>query len=82
MEEGGVPVCQLEVIGLIRCDRVNQVSEVLWTRTVSPGGAHLQGLALRLRSVVDFLLSISLWISWVILSLGKLVIFYVLKVIL
>ena len=74
MEEGGVPVCQLEVIGLIRCDSVHQISEVLWTRTVSPGGAHLQGLALRLRAIVDFLFSISLWISWVILSLGKLVI--------
>ena len=75
MEEGGVPVCQLEVLGLIRCDRVNQVSEVLWTRTVFPGGAHLEGLALRVRSAVDFFLSISLWISWVILSLGELVIF-------
>ena len=75
MEEGGVPVCQLEVLGLIRCDRVNQVSEVLWTRTVFPGGAQLEGLALRVRSAVDFFLSISLWISWVILSLGELVIF-------
>ena len=74
MEGGGVPVCQLEVLALIRCDRVNQVSEVLWTRTVFPGGAHLEGLALRVRSAVDFFLSISLWISWVILSLGKLVI--------
>ncbi len=74
MEEGGVPVCQLEVIGLIRCDSARQISEVLWTRTVTPGGAHLQGLALRLRTIADFLFSISLWISWVILSLGKLVI--------
>ena len=74
MEEGGVPVCQLEVIGLIRCDSAHQISEVLWTRTVTPGGAHLQGLALRLRTIADFLFSISLWISWVILSLGKLVI--------
>ena len=74
MEQGGVPVCQLEVIGLVRCDSVNQISEVLWTRTVTPGGAHLQGLALRICTIADFLLSISLWISWVILSLGKLVI--------
>ncbi len=74
VEEGGVPVCELEVAGLIRVDAARQISEVLWIKTVLPAGAHLQGLALRLRSTVDFLTSISLWISWIILSLGKLVI--------
>ena len=69
-----VPVCELEVIGLIRCDSVNQISEVLWRRTVTSGGAHLGGLALQIRTIADFLFSLSLWISWVLLSLGELVI--------
>ena len=74
MEREQVPVCELEVIGLVRCDSANQISEVLWIRTVTPGGAHLRGLALRIRTIADFLLSISLWVSWVLLSLGELVI--------
>ena len=78
--EGGIvereqlPVCELEVIGCVRCDSANQISEVLWTRTITPGGAHLRGLAHCVRTITDFLLSMSLWVSWVLLSLGKLVI--------
>ena len=74
-----VPVCELEVIGLIRCDSVNQISEVLWRRTVTSGGAHLRGLALQIRTIADFLFSLSLWISWVLLSLGELVYFLILE---
>ena len=79
MERGEVPVCELEVIGLIRCDSVNQISEVLWRRTVTSGGAHLRGLALQIRTIADFLFSLSLWISWVLLSLGELVYFLILE---
>ena len=78
--EGGVleldwvpdPVAELEVVGCVRCDSQNQVSEVVWIRTITASRTQLQGLAHRVRRISDFLLSLSLWVSWVILSLGKL----------
>ena len=66
------PVAELEVVGCVRCDSQNQVSEVLWIRTVTASRTQLQGLAHQARRISDFLLSLSLWVSWVILSLGKL----------
>ena len=58
---------------------INQISEVLWRRTVTSGGAHLRGLALQIRTIADFLFSLSLWISWVLLSLGESVYFLILE---
>ncbi len=68
------PVAELEICGCVRCDSLNQVSEVLWIRTVTASRTQLRGLALQARKISDFLLSLSLWVSWVIFSLGKFVI--------
>ena len=74
MERGQEPVAELEIVGSVKCDSFNQLSEVLWIRTITPSRTQLRGLAHRVRKISDFLLSVSLWVSWVLLSLGKLVI--------
>ena len=74
VERGQEPVCELEIVGCVRCDSANQLSEVLWIRTITPCRTQLRGLAHCVRTITDFLLSLSLWVSWVLLSLGKLVI--------
>ena len=74
MERGQEPICELEIVGCVRCDSVNELSEVLWIRTVTASRTQLRGLAYCVRTITDYLLSISLWVSWVLLSLGKLVI--------
>ena len=74
MERGQEPICELEIVGCVRCDSINELSEVLWIRTVTASRTQLRGLAHCVRTITDFLLSLSLWVSWVLLSLGKLVI--------
>ena len=74
MEPGQEPVAELEIVGSVKCDSFNQLSEVLWIRTITPSRTQLRGLANILRKISDFFLSVSLWVSWVLLSLGKLVI--------
>ena len=78
MEPGQEPVAELEVVGSVKCDSFNQLSEVLWIHTVAPSRTQLRGLAQLLRKISDLFLSVSLWVSWVLLSLGKLVIFLIL----
>ena len=46
--------------------------------TVTPSRTQLRGLAQILRKISDLFLTVSLWVSWVLLSLGKLVIFLIL----
>ena len=74
MERGQEPVAELEIVGSVKCDSFNQLSEVLWIRTITPSRTQLRGLAHRVSKISVFLLSMSLWVSWVLLSLGKLVI--------
>ncbi len=74
MERWQEPIAELEFCGCVKCDSLNQLSELLWIRTITPGRTQLRGLAHQLRRISNFLLSISLWVSWVLLSLGKFVI--------
>ena len=78
VEPGQEPICELEIVGCVRCDSVNELSEVLWIRTVTASRTQLRGLAQILRKISDLFLTVSLWVSWVLLSLGKLVIFLIL----
>ena len=78
MEPAQEPVAELEVVGSVYCNSFNELSEVLWVRTVTPSRTQLRGLAQILRKISDLFLTVSLWVSWVLLSLGKLVIFLIL----
>ena len=78
MEPAQEPVAELEVVGSVYCNYFNELSEVLWVRTVTPSRTQLRGLAQILRKISDLFLTVSLWVSWVLLSLGKLVIFLIL----
>ena len=70
----GEPVVELEVVGSVYCYSFSQLSEVLWIHRVNSSRTQLRGLARICRTISDLFLSVSLWISWVLLSLGKLVI--------
>ena len=78
MEPAQEPVAELEVVGSVYCNYFNELSEVLWVHTVTPSRTQLRGLAQILRKISDLFLTVSLWVSWVLLSLGKLVIFLIL----
>ena len=77
MDPAQEPVAELEVVGSVYCNYFNELSEVLWIRTVTPSRTPLRGLAHLLRKISDIFLTVSLWVSWVLLSLGKLVIFLI-----
>ena len=74
MEPAEEPVAELEVVGSVYCYSFSELSEVLWVHRVNPSRTQLRGLAQICRKISDLFLSVSLWISWVLLSLGKLVI--------
>ena len=78
MDPAQEPVAELEVVGSVYCNYFNELSEVLWVRTDTPSRTQLRGLAQILRKISDLFLTVSLWVSWVLLSLGKLVIFLIL----
>ena len=67
-------MAELEIVGRVKCDSFDELAEVLWIRTLTPSRTQLRGLAHSVRKISDFFLSVSLWVSWVLLSLGKLVI--------
>ena len=78
MEPAQEPVAELEVVGSVYCYSFSELSEVLWVHRVNPSRTQLRGLAQILRKISDLFLTVSLWVSWVLLSLGKLVIFLIL----
>ena len=71
VEPADEPVAELEVGGSVYS--FYEWSEILWVHRVNPCRTHLTGLALLCRKISDFSLSVSLWVSWVLLSLGKLI---------
>ena len=71
MEPADEPVAELEVVGSVYS--FDEWSETLWVHRVNPCRTQFRGLALLCRKISDFSLSLSLWVSWVLLSLGKLV---------
>ena len=71
MEPTEEPVAELEVVGSVYS--FSELSEVLWVHRVNPCRTQLRGLVLICRKISDLFLSLSLWVSWVLLSLGKLV---------
>ena len=71
VEPAEEPVVELEVGGSVYS--FSDWSEVLWVHRVNPCRTHSTGLALLCRKISDFSLSVALWISWVLFSLGKLI---------
>ena len=65
------PVVELELGGAVY--GFSNWSEVLWLHRVNPRRTQSTGLALLCCKISDFVLSASLWASWVLLSLGKLI---------
>ena len=65
------PVAELEVGGSVYS--YYNWSEVLWVHRVNPCRTHPTGLALLCRKISHFSLSVALWVSWVLFSLGKLI---------
>ena len=64
------PVVELEVGGSVYS--YYNWSEVLWVHRVNRRRARRTGLALLFGKISDFSLSVALWVSWVLFSLGKL----------
>ena len=65
------PVVELEVGGSIYS--FSSWSEILWIHRVNNRRVRRTGLALLCGKIFDFSLSVALWVSWVLLSLGKLI---------
>ena len=70
MEPADEPVAELEVVGSVYS--FDEWSETLWVHRVNPCRTQFRGLALICRKISDYSVSLSLWVSWVLLSLGKL----------
>ena len=64
------PAVEIELAGQVYS--LSNWTEVLWFHRVNRRRTRLTGLALFFARISDFSLSIALWISWVLFSLGKL----------
>ena len=70
VEPTGEPAVEIEIAGQIYS--FSNWTEVLWFHRVNRRRTRPTGLALFFARISDFSLSIALWVSWVLFSLGKL----------